>query len=235
MKHMTAFLLFVFATQSVLAEYTCDTSVSDYYATYEKDSFTCSSGQYLPADGLACATCPTGFTCNGGTFDFDSDSFQGLDFSAIPTTQMNNVCAINFPNGLFAVYEPNSYACNPGYYLPADAIACVQCPLNNACVGGTYTFNERISQGIQSCASGTFSPTGSSVCYPHILHVGDSNVYLKSTKQTTPSLNIRIGNDVFYANMTTVRTRMNKDSSHYFHVQWDNNDYYVCDDTMCPQ
>jgi hypothetical protein len=66
------------------------------------------------------------------------------------------------------------------------------------------------------------------------MHVGDDIIYLRSTKLTTPSLNIDINQDGvadFFANMTKTRTTMNKDSIHYFPVDWDNNNYYVCDDT----
>ena len=147
---------------------------------------------------------------------------------------MNNICATNFPTKLRARYTPNSHTCSAGYYLPANVDACTICPTNSICSGGTYSFNETTDQGIQSCASGTFSPTGSAVCYPHIFHVGDDVMYVKSTKQTTPSFNIQIGNERFYINMTTTRTKMNKDSNRYFHAQWGNNDYYICDDTTCP-
>ena len=152
----------------------------------------------------------------------------------------NNSCTIDLlgvssgQTGIaYATFEANTYNCSAGYYLPANVDECTLCLANNICSGGTYTFNETISQGIQSCASGTFSPTGSSVCYPHIIHVGNNNViYLKSNKQSYPSLNVKIGQDTFYANMSTIRMTMNKDSTNYFHVQWGNNDYYVCDDTM---
>ena len=229
--------MFLFATQSVFAEYTCDISASDYYAIYEKDVFTCSSGQYLPANSLGCVTCPNGFTCNGGTYEFDSNEFQGLDFRTIPTTQLSNVCANNFPSYLLAVYEPNEHTCSAGYYLPANVDECTICPAGSACSGGTYTFNETTDQGIQSC-SGVTVPAGFAICTPHRLHIGNDVVYVRSTKLTTPSLNIDIDNDGvadFFVNMTTIRTRMNKDSEHYFHAQWENNDYYICDDTTCPQ
>ncbi|MBR5354951.1 MAG: hypothetical protein IK122_02400, partial [Alphaproteobacteria bacterium] len=97
-----------------------------------------------------------------------------------------------------------------GYYSPADATTQTACP------------------------AGTFAPSGSAVCYPHKLHVGDDVVYMRSTKLTTPSLNVQIGNDRFYINMTTTRTKMNKDSDRYFHIDWGNNHYYMCDDTTCP-
>jgi hypothetical protein len=189
----------------------------------------------LPANTLGCVACPSGYTCGGGTFQFNEYFAQGIIYNQLATSNVNNICGYGVGEKMSAVFEANSHTCSSGQYLPAGVDACTLCPVNNICAGGTYSFNETVAQGIQSCASGTFAPTGSTACYPHILHVGNDNVYLKSTKQTTPSLNIRIGNDIFYANMTTVRTTMNKDSSHYFHVQWGNNDYYVCDDTTCPQ
>lgn len=36
-----------------------------------------------------------------------------------------------------------------------------------------------------------------------VLHVGDTKLYLRSTKKTTPSLNVKIGNTTFYGNMST--------------------------------
>lgn len=234
MKNLFVFLSVFFVMQSVFADMTCDTDVTDYYALYAPNSYACASGQFLPADAIACVACPNGFTCDGGTFNFNENYFQGLSFDSVLGTSANNLCAANFPYALVAQYEPNEHTCNAGYYLPANVDECTQCPTNSICSGGTYTFNETTDQGIQSCTSGTFAPTGSSVCYPHIMHVGNDVMYMKSTKQTTPSLNIKIGNDIFYINMTTNRTKTNKDSARYFHVDWGDNHYYVCDDTMCP-
>ena len=205
-------------------------------AVFEPNEYTCASGYYLPANHDGCEPCPTEHTCSGGTFTFDENNSQGISYNPTITSGYNYGCDQNVIWGFHTVFEPNSHDCLSGYYLPANIDECTICPANSACIGGTYSFNETTDQGIQSCANGTFAPTGSAVCYPHILHVGDSKVYLKSTKQTTPSLNIKIGNDVFYANMTTTRTRMSKDSSHYLHVKTaDNIHYYVCDDTICPQ
>ena len=36
-----------------------------------------------------------------------------------------------------------------------------------------------------------------------ILNVGTDKVYLRSTKKTTPSLNIKIGDQTYYGNMST--------------------------------
>ena len=254
MKCLFTFLTLIFVTQNLWADYiiqnisdSCEgrnliidnNNHSNVFAFFIPSEYTCANGEFLPANIDECRACPLGRTCTGGTFYFDENVSQGISVDQRFTESQNNSCVkdlinINTNNHsvLFARFTPNQYTCSAGYYLPANAIACVQCPANSFCAGGTFTYNETTDQGIVACSSGTFAPSGSAVCYPHILHVGDSNVYLKSTKQTTPSLNIKIGNDVFYANMTTVRTRMSKDSSHYLHVKTaDNVHYYVCDDT----
>lgn len=218
------------------AEMTCDDAATDYFAVYKPNSYTCNSGQYLPANTSGCVSCPNGFTCNGGTFDFNPDYFQGIDFdtSNISTTTINNICALNFPSDIYAIYEPNIHNCTTGYYLPANTDGCQPCPQNNKCVGGTYTFNETLPQGIEQCENGYFAPNGSAVCYPHILHIENNNIYLKSEKATTPSLNVKISNDIFYANMTTIPTTINNTTEQYLKIKQGDTVYYVCDDTICP-
>ncbi len=134
-------------------------------------------------------------------------------------------------------FELDVYVCDPGYYLPADGIRCEICPNNNYCVGGAFSYNATTAQGIHECPNFWLSPAGMHELGScgRLLHVGNDVVYLRSQKVTTPSLNFRIGDDVFYANMTTVRTKMNKDSEHYFHARKENDEYYICDDTTCYQ
>jgi len=112
MKKLTVFLLVIFMTQSVLADMTCDTDMSDYYAVYEINSYTCNAGYFLPAGTEGCEPCPSGATCEGGTFDFDPDNFQGLVFNSVSDSTLNNSCASNFPIDLYAVYEPNTITIN---------------------------------------------------------------------------------------------------------------------------
>ena len=233
MKKIPAFLTAFLVTQSVFAELVCDINITKYHATYTPNSYTCSVGQYLPANTLGCVSCPNGSVCPGGTFNFNPNLFQGLIFETIPQTTMNNVCAVNFPEKLHAKYVPNSRTCSVGYYLPANVDECTLCPADSLCVGGTFTFNETTDQGIEPCPENYYAPTGSAACYPHVLHVGNNNIYLKSTKTTVPALNIGIGNDVFYANMTTTQTPMNRDTTRQLKIEYDNNLYYICDDTVC--
>lgn len=60
----------------------------------------------------------------------------------------------NVPSGcrtgmsINAVFEANTYTCQSGYYLPANAISCQACPAGYTCPGGNFTFDENTTQGI---------------------------------------------------------------------------------------
>ena len=175
MKKLFAFFSFVLTTQSVFADFACDTDISKYYTLYEIDAYTCSSGQYLPANIDGCRACPTGFTCNGGTFEFNPDIFQGLNVFSMSGVQMNNVCAANFPDKLYLEYEPNSHTCSLGYYLPAGVDVCTPCPTGGNCSGGTFTFNETTNQGVDSCNTGYYKDNGTCVANTITVRWDDGN------------------------------------------------------------
>lgn len=86
----------------------------------------------------------------------------------LPNLSIPNGCIIdnvgvyqNF-SYMLPVYEPNTYTCEPGYYLSADAIECAKCPSGSYCIGGTYTYSEINNQGISECPDNTTSSEGSS-------------------------------------------------------------------------
>jgi len=104
-------LLSLLLTQPSFAEMMCE-DATDYYAIYEPYTYTCNNGQYLPANTLGCVSCPSGYTCSGGIFDFNATEYQGAVLNTITTNTMNNICADNFPIDLYAVYEPNTITIN---------------------------------------------------------------------------------------------------------------------------
>ena len=230
------FILFVLLPGNVMADKEICGDTYYYRAEFEPIVYNCGVNQFLPAGAISCEECPVNHTCLGGTYTFNATQTQGLDDGDILVVDAIGSCVKNFNKSYSAIFEPITYTCTPGYYLPANMDACTQCPQNNKCVGGTYTFNETTDQGIEACANPTpFAPAGSTICYPHVLHIGDDVVYLKSTKLTTPSLNVGMDGDVFYANMTTVPTPMNANTEHYLKIEYDGMIYYVCDDSTYGQ
>ena len=58
-----------------------------------------------------------------------------------------NQCGI-VNNKMYAIFTPNVHTCSAGYFLPANIDGCRPCPNGYVCNGGTFSFNERQSQGI---------------------------------------------------------------------------------------
>ena len=66
----------------------CDVSISDYFAIYEIDSYTCDPGQYLPANTLGCVSCTYGHACPGGTYNFNETIDQGINIGSYTCTKV---------------------------------------------------------------------------------------------------------------------------------------------------
>lgn len=242
MKKLFAFLSFLFITQIAMADdIVCDDSGIRYFAIYEINTYDCPSGYYLPANTLGCKPCPSDFNCPGGTFQFNPDMFQGLEFRDTITTTMNNACAANFPSGISAIYAPNVHDCATGFYMPANMDGCIQCPENNYCAGGTYTFNETVTQGIIPCPdSNPYAPVGmwtESQC-GRKLHVGDEYLYVHRSpaNPTEHRLYIKFGDNVYSANATPIDSnpniKMSANAQRSLHVKIDGIEYLIHDDSV---
>jgi hypothetical protein len=215
----------------------CGTLLSDNMrAAFQINEYTCANGYFLPADTLGCVACPIDATCSGGTYQYNETFEQGRTRNTLMTQNQPNACSYGYKK-MFAIFQISQYDCAPGYYLPANATACVMCPADSYCPGGTYTFNETVTQGIVSCASGLFAPAGmreSAQC-GRILHVGDGFVYLRATKKTSPSLHLDLDHDGvadYFGNMTTLDVPMSRDTQRKLKVRYNNTTYSVYDDSV---
>lgn len=203
-------------------------------ALFEPNEYTCANGYFLPANYDHCVVCPNNSTCNGGTFIFNENTSQGIVYGQTISSNLEHGCDTGFSRAWVVVFEPNEHTCPVGQYMPANTDGCVACPADSYCAGGTYTFNETVTQGIESCPNSLYSPAGSSSVAQcgRILHVGDNVVYLRSVKQTIPSLNVQIGNDIFYGNMTTADVPMNSGTAQKLKARFNDTTYSIYDDTV---
>ena len=157
----------------------------------EIEEISCSPGYYLPADSTSCTQCPKNSYCPGGTFTptiTDSGITQCPDnTTSQPGSDSADDCVLNIP-------------CNPGYYLPANRQQCMQCPRKFYCPGGTFTETTSDS-GITQCPDNMYSPLGSDSADDcgRVLHIGE--YILRTAKLTVPSLNVQIGNTIYYGDM----------------------------------
>ena len=78
MKRILISLLLVIIAQSVWADMTCDTDISNYFLYYEPNTHNCNPGYYLPANVDACTICPKDNYCGGGTYTFNETTQQGI-------------------------------------------------------------------------------------------------------------------------------------------------------------
>jgi len=178
------------------------------------------------------AVLSVGFICSANAF---ADEQLLLNNETVPNAcNITNLGVYSGGVNLTPHFEPATYVCNRGYYLPADGVECVICPNNNYCVGGAFQYNTTIAQGIMNCPNQWLSPAGmyELASCGHILHIGNDYLYVRSAKKTTPSLNVKINNEVFFGNMTTLDVPMNINTERRLKIKEGETTYSVYDDTV---
>ena len=107
---------------------------------FQANSYNCAAGTYLPADAIACETCPADSYCGGGTYTFNETVAQGA-------TACDS--GAHSPAGSSSASQcVMGYTCTSGTYLPKNTTACTACPNGYTCAGGTFSLDENNDQGI---------------------------------------------------------------------------------------
>ena len=60
-----------------------------------------------------------------------------------------------------------------------------------------------------------------------VLHVGDNTIKLSQTKTTDPALHVRVGDELWYANMGRCQLPMNENTDKELKVRYNDTDYWV--------
>ena len=55
---------------------------------------------------------------------------------------------VNNTTNFIPIFRIKTFSCQNGYFLPANTEGCQPCPSGYTCHGGTFTFDEHITQGI---------------------------------------------------------------------------------------
>ena len=88
-------------------------NITKFIPKFRVKTFTCNSGYFLPANTDHCVQCPNGYTCPGGTFDFNPDKARGITKQQTITNNLPNVCSKNFTPGNFRpVFRPHTINLN---------------------------------------------------------------------------------------------------------------------------
>jgi len=225
---------FAYVTENITGG--CIEHPNGIQAVFTPNEHNCVPGYYLPANYDGCVPCPQNATCMGGTFQFNERVASGITYTRPITTNVSRGCNVNLSGPKVARFTANEYDCAAGYYVPANNDGCVSCPADSYCPGGHYVFNETMAQGINPCADGLHTPAGmweSDQC-GRILHIGENVIYMRSTRKTIPSFNIKVGNDIFYGNMTTADVPMSATATQKLKVKLGDTIYSVYDDSINP-
>ncbi len=184
--------------------------------------------------------CPADHFCPGHTYEYiESDTFfndlmnLGAGIYACPenTTSGSGETSCHCSNGY--VFNTNTGTCvsecGAGLYLPANADSCTE-------VGAGYYSPNGDSARYQCPAGLTTSGSGIgadeySDC-GRVLHIGSETLRMRGVRKTIPSLNVKIGNTIYYGDMSVLPTNINANTNKTLRVKYDNVVQFVHDTTI---
>lgn len=142
----------------------------------------CATNTYSSANASACTACATakGYTNSGNT----AAAHAGLAS-----------CKATCSGGQYvATAGAGCVNVGTGYYGPGGTVAQNGTLGRNQCPVGLTT----IGYGAGADEAGDCG---------RVMHMGENKLYLRSTKKTTPSLNVKVGDTTYYGNMTSGTTK----------------------------
>ncbi|MBP5364133.1 MAG: leucine-rich repeat protein [Alphaproteobacteria bacterium] len=168
----------------------------------------CPAGTYIGTTGAtACTACPaldTGYAYADGT---GWTGWNQCSEQMRPTNCYSGYLTKTASSASAWGTAVSTLSAEPGYEVTGsgDNTVCSECGVGRYGPGGT-TACSSCPTGLTTVGYGSGADEAGDC--GRILHVSNGVLYLRSVKKTTPSLNVRIGNDVFYGNMSTEQMNM---------------------------
>ena len=142
----------------------------------------CATNTYSSAKASACTACATaqGYTNSGNT------AAAHAELASCKTT------------------------CSEGQYVATAGAGCVNVGTGYYGAGGTVSQNGTLGRnqcpvGLTTIGYGAGADEAGDC--GRVMHMGENKLYLRSTKKTTPSLNVKVGDTTYYGNMTSGTTK----------------------------
>jgi len=215
-------------------------------ATWATDSIECAETKYLPAGATVCVNCIAGGYCPGGTFPYNPNSDQGINVCA--TNTYSNAAAAQCTACLTANGYQNSgdefadhayessckTTCAVGQCVATARAACANVGTTGWATGGVVPQGNTLACNV--CPTGEMTigygvgANESGDC-GRVLHVGDSQLYLRSDRKTDKTLNFKIGTKIYYANMSTDNIGMSHGATKALKLRFNNTTYSAYDDS----
>ncbi len=147
-----------------------------FTASCTANNYTCSAGQYLPANATSCSNCTNGYFCTGGTFNFNASSNQGLTACTTlgsnytksdAAAAANTKCYMAVTAGYYKTSATGNTTqkCAAGKYKEAHnsyynaSDSCTNCAAGTSSAEGSTA-----SSACTNCAAGTYNTTAGSTC-----------------------------------------------------------------------
>ena len=167
----------------------------------------CATDKYSNASAASCTACST-------STGYHNSGSSVSDHAGVKS------CVANCGAGTYV--STSAGACGnvgAGYYMPAHTVKQTETDNRGQCPVGQTT----IGYGTGADGAGDCG---------RIFHASDGTLYLRSTKRTTPSLNVKIGNTTYYGNMSTVERNMSTGTSRKMKFKSGGTTYYMYDDSI---
>lgn len=208
------------------------------YAYYH-DALECVAGGYCP--GKTRVACNSSNSATVHTVTFGLEVCADNTYSNVGATQCTACLTANGYQNTGDEFADHAYesscktTCTVGQCVATARAACANVGTTGWATGGIVSQGNTLACNV--CPSGT-STCGYGACADevtdcgHVLRVGENQLYLRSDRKTDRTLNVKIGDNIYYANMSPANLNMSNGVNKSFKIKIGNTIYSVYDDSV---